>query len=51
MPTYTQEEIIRIVKEEAERIAYGKLLIEITVHKGIATNMQTETKRSNNLNK
>lgn len=46
-----QEEITAFVAEEARRVQFGKLLIEVTVMKGHPTNIQCETKRSRNLNR
>ncbi len=43
------QKIIEVIYEEAERIEYGKLLIEITVHNKELTNIQVETKRSKKL--
>lgn len=46
-----EETIIAMVDEEAERIGYGHIYVDITVHNGRPTNVQAETKRSKNLNK
>lgn len=43
------QKIIETIYEEAERIEYGKLIIEVTVAKKELTNMQIETKRSTKL--
>ena len=45
-----KEQIINFILEEAERIEYGKLLIEVTILNGKPTNIQGETKRSENIN-
>ena len=45
-----KQELIKFVTEEAHRMQYGKLYVEVTVHKGKVTNAQAETKRSYNLN-
>lgn len=45
-----KSQIITFVEEEVDRIQYGKLIIEVTVMKGQATNVQGETRRSMNIN-
>ena len=50
MDEQIKQQIIALIEEEAIRIEYGKLLIEVTVLKGKATNLQDETKRSMNIN-
>lgn len=45
-----KDEIYKILCEEADRIGYGKIFIEATVLKGKVTNIQYETKRSQNVN-
>jgi hypothetical protein len=47
----TEQLIIGFVTGEAERIGYGKLVLEVTIYNGKATNIQgTEVRRSFNLN-
>lgn len=49
--TKLEQLIIGFIADESERIGYGKLVLELTVHKGRPTNLQaTEVKRSFNLN-
>jgi hypothetical protein len=48
--TSAQKQIIDFVEEEARRIGYGKIIIEVSVHNGKLTNVQAETKRSMNIN-
>lgn len=45
-----KEFVFAIMKEESERIKFGKVLIELTVHNSKITNLQAETKRSVNIN-
>lgn len=47
----TQDQITNFISDEARRVPFGKLLIEITMMNGHATNIQCETKRSYNLNR
>lgn len=44
------KKIIKTINEESDRMGFGKIIIEVTVLKGVATNMQLETKRSVNIN-
>lgn len=44
-----KEVLFVIVKEEAQRIGFGKVFIEITVNDKKITNLQAETKRSQNV--
>jgi hypothetical protein len=49
--TKLEQLIIGFIADESDRIQYGKLTLEITVHKGKPTNLQAiEVKRSFNLN-
>ena len=41
-----QKEIIDILQEEAERIKFGKIVIEVSISNKNITNIQFETKRS-----
>jgi hypothetical protein len=50
MDKATALRIINTITEESARMGFGKIFIEMTVLKGIATNMQVETKRSVNIN-
>jgi hypothetical protein len=50
IPPEVKAQMIQLIEEETSRIQYGKVLVEITVHKGKCTNIQAETKRSVNLN-
>lgn len=45
-----EQEIVKVIKEEAERMQYGKALIEVTINKGKVTNLQFETRKSVNIN-
>ena len=45
-----KEQILKFVSTELTRISYGKLYVEITVANSKATNIQCETKRSQNIN-
>jgi hypothetical protein len=45
-----KEFLFLISKEEAERIKFGKVFIELTVHNSKITNLQAETRRSVNIN-
>lgn len=46
-----ERQLLSFIAEEATRIGYGKIMFEITVHKGKLTNIQaTEVRRSFNLN-
>lgn len=40
------QEVLNAIKEEAERIGYGQLLIEVSVFDTKIKNVQIETKRS-----
>jgi hypothetical protein len=44
-----EQKILDFIREEYERIKFGKLLIEISIHRGKCTNIQCETKHSSNL--
>jgi hypothetical protein len=46
----TRNQIVAFIEEEARRIKFGKLLVEVTVLKGRCTNIQAETRRSLNVN-
>jgi len=49
--TKLEQIILGFIADEADRIQYGRLTLEITVHKGKLTNLQAiEVKRSFNLN-
>lgn len=50
MPDETEKKILQFVRTEADRMQFGKVLIECTVMKGRVTNIQGETKRSMNVN-
>jgi len=45
-----KEAMFLIVKEEAERIRFGKVFVELTVYNSRVTNILAETKRSVNIN-
>jgi hypothetical protein len=47
----TEERIIQSIEEEAERIQYGAILIEVKVREGKLVNAQIETRRSVELEK
>lgn len=49
IPERQQTEIIAFVSEEARRLQYGKIIVEITVHDSKCTNITAETRRSKNL--
>lgn len=44
-----KKQILDFVEEEAKRVGFGKLIIEITVAKGVVVIIQGETKRSKKL--
>ncbi len=46
-----QKEIESFIIEDAPHVMYGKLIIEVTVIAGQATNVQCETKKSKNIDK
>jgi len=49
--TEPEKQIIKVIREEAERVGYGKLAIDMTIHKGKVTNIQAEhVRRSENIN-
>lgn len=47
----TQDQITTFIIQEARRVPFGKLFIEITMMNGHATNIQCETRRSENINR
>lgn len=51
MDTFLQKQIEDFIREDAPHVKYGKLLIEVTIMGGNATNIQCETKKSRNIEK
>ena len=50
IPSEILIQIQRFIEQEAGRVEFGHLFIDITMMKGQATNIQCETKRSMNIN-
>lgn len=46
-----QKKIINFIQDELQRIHFGHVFIDLTIMKGTCTNIQAETKRSQNINK
>jgi hypothetical protein len=45
-----KRQIIAFIEIETSRMQYGKVMFEITIHNSRVTNIQAETKRSQNIN-